>query len=47
MQNSLKVKYFDDTDGLDPSLVAYMNAKLDTFKHDAEFEIAKLRLDVE
>jgi len=47
MSNSLKVKFFDDTEKLDPSLIEYMHAKLLTVKEDAEFEIAKQMLENE
>jgi hypothetical protein len=47
MGNTLKIKYFNDAENLDPSLIEYMNAKLDTVKQDAEFEIANHILENE
>ena len=44
MSNTLKVHFFDDEKGIDPSVISYLNMKIGMIRQDCEFEIAKMNL---
>jgi hypothetical protein len=45
LKQSLKVKYFDDMEGLDPMIHEFVEKKVQSCKHDFDFELAKAKCE--
>ena len=45
LNQTLKIKFFDDMEGLDPIIHEFLEKKVLTVKHDFDFELAKSRCE--